>query len=98
MKNVFLIIVILCSFGISAEAKKCNTIAPGDTNFFQSTGTWEAVNNWSLGHVADSTEHVKIKLNITATVKSHVSCKSFTNLGTLQFLTGGPWRFYIKKN
>ena len=98
MKNIFLIILVLCSLSILAKPKKYSIVAPGDTNFFQTSGTWELATNWSLGHVADSTEHVKIKSNITATVQSHVSCKSFTNFGSLQFLTGGPWRFYIKRN
>ncbi len=87
---------MLLSFGSMAKPKFA--VAPGDTNYFQTSGAWELVSNWSLGHVADSTEHVKIKPNVTATVQSHVSCKSFKDFGKLQFLSGGPWRFYIKKN
>ena len=89
-------IAMLLSFGSMAKPKFA--VAPGDTNYFQTSGAWELASNWSLGHVADSTEHVKIKPNVTATVQSHVSCKSFSDFGSLQFLSGGPWRFYIKKN
>lgn len=98
MRKLFIITLLFVSFQGISTPKKYNTVALGDTNFFQTSGAWETASNWSLGHVADSTEHVKIKPTITATVQSHVSCKSFTNLGKLQFLTGGPWKFYIKKN
>jgi hypothetical protein len=94
--KIKIMIAMLLSFGSMAKPKI--GVAPGDTNYFQTTGAWEVASNWSLGHVADSTEHVKIKPNVTATVQSHVSCKSFTDFGKLQFLSGGPWRFYIKKN
>jgi hypothetical protein len=94
-----IILAMLLSFGSIAKPKICiSNAAPGDTNYFQISGAWEVAANWSLGHVADSTEHVKIKPNIIATVQSHVSCKSFSDYGSLQFLSGGPWRFYIKKN